>query len=108
MRRTFLPVNDYPLYHDARAEHLTYQSLDAFIADNLSYPTHQDVVIDSVEKFLDVQVRDAGFAFLDVLLGGSDSIMLTPSWPEPKAALAKACLPNGGEHAQQKLLHETV
>jgi hypothetical protein len=108
LRRAFFPVDDYSLYHDACTEHLPYQSLDAFIADDLSYPAHQDVVIDPVEKLFDVQVHDAGFAFLDVLLCGSDGVMLPPSWPEPKAAVAKTCLPDGGEHAEQELLHETV
>jgi hypothetical protein len=108
LRRAFFPVDDDSLYHDARAEHFADQSLDAFVADDLSYPRHQDVVIDSIKELFDVQVHDVGFSFLDVLLGGADGVVLTAPWPEPVAALAKTCFPNGGEHAQQELLHEAV
>ena len=64
-----------------------YQSQESFILNFLRHPTHQHVVIDLVEKSLQVQVHDPTMALRDVVTCLPNGLQCTTSRAETIAVV---------------------
>src|SRR5262249_51706332 len=71
-------------------------------------PSHQYVVVDPVEKLLQVYVHHPAATFLDVLPRRSHGIVRAAPRPKAIAVLGKRRIESRLEHLQDALLDESV
>src|ERR1022692_1747566 len=79
-----------------------------FVPDHLCDLPHQDVPVDVIEKFGDVQIHDPILARFGVPLCGAHGICCLAPRPEPIAVCAEARLPDRCHGLQQHLLDEPI
>src|SRR5262249_4531349 len=63
------------------------------VLDSLGDLTHQFVVIDSIEEFLQIKINAPAVAFGEILLRLCHCLMSRPPWPEPIAVIGKRPVP---------------
>ena len=84
LRRTEQPVLQHPRIQE-RAGELQH----ACIRHALSQPTHQEVMIHSVEEFFEVEVHDPPIAARQVFLRRRYRLMCRPTRPKPIAVVGE-------------------
>ena len=70
--------------------------------------THQFVVIDSIEKLLQIEIDAPAATFGDVLLRLCHRLMSRPSRPEPVAVFGKRPVPPPLQNLHHRLLDQTI
>jgi len=78
------------------------------VADPLRHQAHQEVLVDPVEEFLQVEIDHAGVPFGDIGLGSCDRLMSGSTGPKAKARVRERRVPAWLKHLQYRLLDEAV
>jgi hypothetical protein len=84
---------DQPVFHHPGIQECPDEFQQSLVLDPLGDLTHQFVVIDSIEEFLQVEINAPVEAFGDVLLRLCHRLMSRPSRPEPVAVIGKRPVP---------------
>src|SRR5712692_7247613 len=78
------------------------------VLDSFGNLTHQFVVIDSIEKFLQIKINAPAVAFGDILLRPCHCLMSRPSRPEPVTVLGKRPVPLLLQNLHHRLLDKSI
>lgn len=97
------PFSKTPAFNHARMSLSTRASVTRW-----ARATHQEVVIHSVEKFLEVEVHDIPVTAREMLLRGRYRLMCRPPRPKAVAVVRKRRVENGLKDLQHRLLDESV
>jgi len=100
LRRAFEPFAVHPVRQDARLQVAANQPQHPLVRYALGQPIHQDVVIDSVEEFLQIQVHHDPVAGLHVLLRFPHRAMRASPRTEAVAVLAERRVDERLQHLQ--------
>jgi hypothetical protein len=79
------PLHHDPVRHDSSFEVAADESKHAAIHDSLGQPSHQHIVVDAVEKLLEVNVHHPPPSFLDVSLRLAQGVVSAASRPKAVA-----------------------
>ena len=83
----------HPILHHASLKEAPNNVKEAFVADPARDSGHQDIVIDPVEKFLQIKIGDNAITRGDVLLCLGYCLMGGATWTESVAMLGKRRVP---------------
>ena len=108
LRGTLLRRPDQSINQHPRGYKAADQLQNALVGNPFCHQPHQDVVIDSIEKFLEVQIYDDGVTRRDQLLRLLHRLMRRASRPEAVAVLGERRVPSRLQHLQRRLLDESV
>ena len=108
LRSALLGRTDQPIFHHPGAKECPDELEHALVGHPFGHASHQAVLIDSVEKFLEVDVNHHVVAVGDVRLRLGDGLMGRASRPESIAVLGKRRVPLPLEHLQQCLLDQAI
>src|SRR3970282_847185 len=75
--RTLVPIHHYPFGHDSGLKIAANEPKHSLVLDSLGQLSHQHIVIDAVEKFLEVNVNHPSASFLNVSLRRAHRLMRT-------------------------------
>jgi len=75
---------DQPVFHDPGIQERPDEFQQPLVLDPLSDLTHQFVVIDSIEEFLQIEINAPAVTFGDILLRLCHRLMSRPSLRNPK------------------------
>jgi len=73
--------------HDAGLQVATDEPQHPLVRDSLGQPSHCHIVVDPVEKFLEIEINHYSFPFLDVPLCRAHRLMCAASRSETVAVL---------------------
>ena len=79
-----------------------------YVACALGQPTHQEVMIHSVEKLFEVEVHDPSVTARQVFLRSRYRLMRRPPRPKAVAVVGKRRVEDGLKHLQHRLLDKSV
>src|ERR1700732_3153922 len=99
---------DQPVFHHPGIQECPDEFPQPLILDSFGDLSHQFVVIDSIEKFLQIQINHPAIACGNVLLRLGHRLMSRPSWSEPVAVIGKRRIPLSLENLHNRLLDEPV
>src|SRR5271165_6906182 len=108
LRGPFRARTDQPVLHHPSIEECSDEFQQPLVLDALGDLPHQFVVIDPIEKFLQINVNHPAVACHDVLLRLGHGLMGRPSWPEPIAVSGKRRVPLPLQNLHYRLLDEAV
>jgi len=94
--------------HHARIQKRSNETSQSRVGDPLGHSSHQRIVVDPVEKFLQVKVHDPPIAVGDVALRLGDRLMGRAIRPEPVALRGERRVPCALQDLQHRLLDEAV
>ena len=80
---------DHSVLHDSRVQITPYQLQETFVLNLPRHPADQHIVIDLVEKFLQVQVHDPTMALRDVFTCLPNGLQRATSRTESIAVVGK-------------------
>ena len=103
-----MPLHHYPVAHHSRFEVATDQSQYPTVRDPLRQPSHEHVVIDAIEKLLQINVDHPAAAFLNEPLCRAYRVVRAAPRPEAVAVLREAGVELRLQHLKQELLDEAV
>src|ERR1700681_3838422 len=86
LRSPFYARADQPILHHPSIQECPDELQQPLVLDPFGDLTHQFVVIDSIEKFLQIKINAPAVAFGDILLRLCHRLMGRPSRSEPVAA----------------------
>jgi hypothetical protein len=104
----FVRRPDQPVRQHARAQNAADEPEKAPVADPLRHQPHQEVLVDPVEEFLQVEIDHAGVPFGDIGLGSGDRLMGGSTGPKAVARVRERRVPAWLQHLQHRLLDEAV
>jgi len=108
LRRAFEPLAEHPVHEDAGLQVAADQPQHPLVRYPLGQPVHQDVVIDPVEEFLQIQIHHDPVAGLHVLLRLQHRALRASPRPEAVAVLAERRVDERLQHLQKRLLDQSV
>ena len=108
LRSALLGRTDQPIFHHPGAKECPDELEHALVGHPFGHASHQAVLIDSVEKFLEVDVNHHVVAVGDVLLCLGHGLMSGASRTESVAVLGKRRVPLLLEYLQQRLLDQAI
>ena len=108
LRRTLRRRTDQPVFQHPRAYKPADEHEHACIGHPFGDPGHQAVLIDAIEKFLQIDINQPRVAVGHVPLGLRYGLMRRASRSESVAMLRKRRVPSRLEHLQQPLLDESI
>src|ERR1017187_9882901 len=97
-----------PLLHPPGIQECPDELQQPLVLDPFGDLTHQFVVIDSIEKFLQIKIHAPGVTFGDILLRLCHRLMSRPSRPEPIAVIGKRPVPPPLQNLHHGLLDHSV
>ena len=103
LRRT-----DQASLQHARSQKAADQLQDALVSNPLGSEPHQDVVVDSIEEFLQVDIHNNSIARRDIRLRLLYRLMRRAPRPKAKAHLGERSVPVRLQHLHYRLLDEAV
>src|SRR5215831_7767201 len=101
-------VLNQPVFQYSSLQKRPDQLQQPLVVDPLGDSSHQSVVIDPIEKFLQVKVHHESIAFGDVLLRLFHRLMRRASGSKPVAVLGKRPVPSALQNLHYRLLDKTV
>jgi hypothetical protein len=96
-----MALGHHPCIHDPGIQIRPNQPDHPGIIDAPFEPVDQDVVVDPVKEFGQVDVHHHSFARLDVRPRGFDRVVRTPARPKPVAVFAEGGIEQRLQHLQQ-------
>ena len=79
------------------------------VADTARDSGHEDIVIDSIEEFLEVEIDDKLAPLLGYIFPGLfQSHMSAPSLPKTIAGVGKGRVEDGFQHLENRLLNHAI
>ena len=104
LRRAFLPRLRESSFHDPALQISPDQSKHPLVLDPARHPRHQHVVVNPVEKLLQVDIDHPAASRLDVSPGGFHRLMRSPSGPKPVTMVGEVRFPDRAHHLMHRLL----
>jgi hypothetical protein len=108
LRSTLLRRTDQAVLQGPRVQERAGELQLACIRHALSQPSHQEVMVHSVEKLFEVEVHDPPIPARKVCLRGGYRLMRRPSRPKPVAVVGEGRVEDGLQHLQHRLLDKSV
>src|SRR5262249_15635687 len=99
---------DQPVLHHPSIQECPDEFQQPLALDPLGDLPHQFVVIDSIEKFLQIKIHAPAVAFGDILLRPCHCLMSRPPRPEPIAVIGKRPIPTPLQDLHHRLLDESI
>jgi site-specific DNA recombinase len=99
---------DQPVLHHPGIQECPDELQQPFIFDPFGYLPHQFVVINSIEKFLQIKINHPAVTFGDILLRLCHRLMSRPSRPKTIAVIGKRPVPPPLQNLHHRLLDESV
>ncbi len=108
LRRALLHRTHQPVLHHARREERPHQLEHPLVGDPSRYRCHQLVVVDPIEKLLQIEIHHPAASFGHVLLGLGDRLMRRTPGPEPVTVFRELRVPSALQNLHHRLLHHAV
>ncbi len=108
MRSSLHARADQPVLHHPGIQECPDEFQQPPVFDALGDLTHQFVVIDSIEEFLQIEVNAPAVAFGDILLRLCHRLMSRPPRPEPVAVIGKRPVPPPLQNLHHRLLDKSI
>ena len=108
LRRSLLRRLDQPTIQHARFQEGTDELQHALVAYPFGDPSHQDIVVDSIEEFLQIQIHHDPITVAHVVLRLGYRLVGRPFRPETVAELRKRRVPSRLKHPKNRLLDHPV
>src|SRR5262249_35180068 len=99
---------DQPVLHHPGIQECPDEFQQPLVLDPLGDLTHQSVVIDPIEEFLQIEINAPAATFGDVLLRLCHRLMSRPSQTEPVAVIGKRPVPTPLQNLHHRLLDESI
>jgi hypothetical protein len=108
LRSPFYAGAGQPVLHYTGIQECPDEFQQPLVLDPFGNLTHQFVVIDSVEKFLQIKINDLRAAFGDILLRLRHCLMSRPTWPKTVAVFGERPVPPPLQNLQNRLLDQSI
>src|SRR5262249_25256208 len=108
LRSPFHARADQPTLHHPGIQECPDEFQQPLVLDPFGDLTHQFVVVDSIEKFLQIKIHAPAVAFGDILLRLCHRLMSRPSRPEPVAVIGKRPVPPPLQNLHHRLLDKSI
>ena len=108
MRCSFLSRTHQPVLHYSGSQERTNQFQQPLIADPFGDLREQSVVVDPVEKFLEIQIHHPAVAFGLILLRLRHRLMCRSLGPKPIAVFRERSVPAPLQRLHHRLLYEPI
>ena len=108
LRSAFLRDTDQPPLQDPGRQERPHQPEHAVVTHPRGKPSHQEVVIHSVEEFLEVEVHDPTVTAGQVRLRCRHCMVGGPARPETVAVVGEGRVEHRLQHLEHRLLDEPV
>src|SRR5260370_3757832 len=101
-------LGDQPVLHHPGIQERPNEFQQPLVLDPFGDLTHQFVVRDSIEEFLQIKIHAPAAAFGDIRLRLCHRLMSRPSRPEPVAVIGKRPVPPPLQNLHHPLLDESI
>src|SRR5439155_6205462 len=108
LRGPFHAWTDQPVYHHPRVQERPDEFQQPFVSDPFGNLTHQFVMVDSIEEFLQIQIHHPAVTFSDILLRFCHCLMCRPPQPKTVAVVGKRPVPLLLQNLHHRLLDESI
>src|ERR1017187_1370588 len=108
LRSPFHARADQPVLHHPGIQECPDEFQQPLVLDPLGDLTHQFVVIDPIEKLLEIEINAPAAAFGDILLRLCHRLMGRPSRPEPIAVIGERPVPPPLQNLHHRLLDKSI
>src|SRR5580765_393305 len=108
LRSSLHARTDHPVLHHPGIQECPDELQQPFIFDSFGDLAHQFVVINSIEKFLQIKINHPAVAFGDVLLRLCHRLMSRPSRPKTVAVIGKRPVPLPLQNLHHRLLDKSI
>src|SRR5215475_225506 len=108
LRSPFHTRADQPVLHDPGRQECPDEFQQPLVFDALGNLSHQFVVLDSIEKFLQIEIDDPTIALRDVLLRLGHSLMSRSTWSKTVTVIGKGRVPLCLQNLHHRLLDESI
>jgi len=108
LRRSLVPLDHHAISEHARVEVAANEPEHATVRDPLSQPSHQHVVVHTIEKFFQIDVHDIATTVLHVTLSAAHGVVRPSARPEAVTRLREGGIETRLQDLQQGLLDEPV
>jgi hypothetical protein len=105
---TFHAGADQPVLHHPSIQKCPDELQQPLVLDPFGDLAHQIVVIDSIEKFLQIKINAPAVTFGDILLRLCHRLMSRPPRPEPIAVIGKRPVPPPLQNLRHRLLDKSI
>jgi hypothetical protein len=103
-----IPLQHHAVAHDAAVQIRAYQTDDSGVVEALLQAVHEDVVIDAIKEFLQIDINHNLSARLDVALCRENRVVGAPARPKAVAVCAEGWVKYRLQHLQQCLLDQPI
>src|SRR4029077_1942090 len=94
LRSSLHARTDQPVLHHPGIQECPDELQQPLVLDTFGDLTHQFIVIDSIEEFLQIKINAPAVALGDILLRLCHRLMSRPSRPKPIAVIGKCRVPS--------------
>jgi hypothetical protein len=108
LRCSFVPLQDYPIREDSRAEIAANQDQHPTIRNPLLQSPHQNVVVHTIKESLQIDIHDPATAILDVPLRTPYRVVRPAAGTKSVTVIGKRRVELWLQNLQQALLDESV
>jgi hypothetical protein len=108
LRCALIPLQHYAITHDAAVQVRPYQPDDPGVVDAFLQAVDEDVVVDAIKEFLQIDIDYDLPASLDVALCRQYRVVGPPSGAEAVAVFAECRVKHRLQHLQQGLLDQPI
>ena len=108
LRSPFFNWTDQPLLHHPGIQECPDELQHPLVLNTPGHLTHQFVVVDSVEKFLQIKIHHPRVAFGDILLRLRHRLVSRPPRSKPVAVLGKGPVPPALQDLHHRLLDKSI
>src|SRR5215831_15221759 len=98
---------DQPVLHDPRIQECPDQFQQPLVFNALGNLSHQFVVLDSIEKFLQIEIDDPTITLRDVLLRLGHSLMSRSTWSKTVTVIRNGRVPLSLQNLHHRLLDKS-
>src|SRR5262252_2046514 len=99
---------DQPVLHDSGIQECPDQFQQPLVFNALGNLPHQFVVLDSIEKFLQIEIDDPTITLRDVLLRLGYCLMSRSTWSKTVTVIGKGRVPPSLQNLHHRLLDESI
>src|SRR4029077_10744736 len=108
LRSPFHARADQPVLHHPGIQECPDELQQPLVLDPFGDLTHQFIVIDSIEEFLQIKINAPAVALGDILLRLCHRLMSRPSRPKPIAVIRKRPVPPPLQNLHHRLLDPSI
>ena len=108
LRSPFHAGADQPVLHHPSIQECPDELQQPLVLDPFGDLAHQFVVVDSIEKFLQIKINAPAVTFGDILLRLDHCLMSRPSRPKTVAVIGKRPVPPPLQNLRHRLLDKSI